>query len=129
MEGVLKCFYAQTKWIAENRQSRNIVYVGHLGDCVQNGDDPRSGIKKAEWKKAGFAISNLENPQLTGLPEEFHLAFASEITMRLPMARQLERPRTTINTLEPIISIIAAIMADIMDPITIIITNYLMPAE
>jgi hypothetical protein len=67
--GGIEMFYAQTKWIAENRQSRNIVYVGHLGDCVQNGDDPPVGDKESEWKKAGFAISNLENPQLTGLPE------------------------------------------------------------
>src|SRR5947207_653031 len=38
--GNVAMFNAQTTWIADNRLSRNIVYVGQLGDCVQNGDDP-----------------------------------------------------------------------------------------
>ncbi|HKK73050.1 MAG TPA: LamG-like jellyroll fold domain-containing protein [Candidatus Krumholzibacteria bacterium] len=57
-------FAAQTQWIAENREALNIVYVDHIGDIVQNGDaDP------TEWENAWAAMSLLEDPVTTGLPE------------------------------------------------------------
>jgi hypothetical protein len=62
-------FRAQTKWIADNRVSRNIVYVGHLGDCVQNGDSIPGSAKDIEWQRAATAIKIIEDPAGTGLPE------------------------------------------------------------
>ena len=57
-------FKSETNWIINNKAQRNIVYVGHLGDCVQNGDS-----KEVEWKRADTAIKPLEDPNLIGLPE------------------------------------------------------------
>lgn len=56
-------FKSQTNWIANNRASRNIVYVGGLGDCVDHGD-----AYEVEWKRADTAYSMLENSRLTGIP-------------------------------------------------------------
>ena len=53
----------QTQWIADNRQTRNIVYVGHLGDCVDNAFVP------AEWDIADAAMSTIEDPGATALPQ------------------------------------------------------------
>lgn len=55
-------FKKQTDWIANNRATRNIVYVGHLGDCVENGDQ-----YEVEWKRADSAIKTMESPGSTGL--------------------------------------------------------------
>ncbi len=57
-------FKSQTAWIAKNRALKNIVYVGHLGDCAEHGDN-----YEVEWKRADTAIKKLENPNLTGLSE------------------------------------------------------------
>ncbi|HXL55660.1 MAG TPA: hypothetical protein VN958_05350, partial [Chitinophagaceae bacterium] len=57
-------FKSQTVWIANNRTLKNIVYVGHLGDCGEHGD-----YYEVEWKRADTAINKLENPNLTGLSE------------------------------------------------------------
>lgn len=46
-------FIAQTKWIAEHAQERNIVYVLHLGDIVNNNNKP-------QWKVAQRAMSQLD---------------------------------------------------------------------
>ena len=62
--GSPEIFEAQTRWIAENRSALNIVFVTHLGDYVQNGDEVL-----AEWEAADAAISLLEDPGTTGLPE------------------------------------------------------------
>ncbi|MGZ8558046.1 MAG: T9SS type A sorting domain-containing protein [Chitinophagaceae bacterium] len=62
-------FNAQTTWIANNRQSMNIVYVGQLGDCVQNGDNPPSSNKEIEWQRAQTAIATIESEAQTGLPQ------------------------------------------------------------
>jgi len=62
-------FKAQTKWIADNRQSRNIVYVAQLGDCSNNGDDPPGSDNTIEWRRADTAIKTIESASLTGLPE------------------------------------------------------------
>jgi hypothetical protein len=62
-------FKSQTAWIANNRQSMNIVYVGQLGDCVQNGDNPPGANDSIEWQRADTAISAIESQALTGLPD------------------------------------------------------------
>ena len=67
--GNIAMFNAQTAWIAANRVSKNIVYVGQLGDCVENGDNPPGADKEIEWKRAQIAMATIENPALTSLPE------------------------------------------------------------
>ena len=62
--GSPEIFEAQTRWIVENRDSLNVVFVTQLGDFVQNGDEIL-----AEWEAADAAISLLEDPATTGLPE------------------------------------------------------------
>src|SRR6185295_17962428 len=62
-------YKAQTNWIAANRQSMNIVYVGHLGDCSENGDNPPGTDIEIEYKRADTAMKIIESPVLTGLPE------------------------------------------------------------
>jgi hypothetical protein len=59
-----KMFKAQTNWIANNRAAKNIVYVGQLGDCTENGD-----AYEVQWKRADTAIKTIENPTLTGLTQ------------------------------------------------------------
>ena len=44
--GSPEIFEAQTRWIVENRDSLNVVFVTHLGDYVQNGDEVL-----AEWEE------------------------------------------------------------------------------
>ncbi len=51
-------FNAQTQWIVDNRASKNIVYVSHLGDVVNNHDDASSDI---EWANASAAMYKLES--------------------------------------------------------------------
>ena len=55
-------FISQTSWIVNNRVSRNIVFVGQLGDCTQNNID-------IEWKRVDTAIKTIEDPVLSGLPQ------------------------------------------------------------
>lgn len=57
-------FSAQTQWIVENKDSRNIVFVTGLGDIVQNGNSFLS-----EWQLADQAYSLIEDP-LTTLLED-----------------------------------------------------------
>jgi hypothetical protein len=47
-------FYNQTAWIAANKQARNIVYVTHVGDVV---DDPSS---EEQWRVASAAMAKLD---------------------------------------------------------------------
>jgi hypothetical protein len=56
-------FEAQTQWIVDNKDSLNIEYVAHLGDCVDNAD------VVAEWELADDAMSLLEDPVTTQLPD------------------------------------------------------------
>ncbi len=58
-------FYSQTDWIVENVVTRNIAYVAHLGDIVQNGDILSGAPNEAEWQKATNALYRLENPAQT----------------------------------------------------------------
>ncbi|MEI6606622.1 MAG: alkaline phosphatase family protein, partial [Verrucomicrobiota bacterium] len=52
-------FSAQTKWIAEHRESLNIAFVSHMGDVVNSSPNP------AEWAVADAALAIIENPALT----------------------------------------------------------------
>lgn len=54
---------AQTDWIVANREKLNIVYVAHLGDITDKGDE-----KPEQWANATDALHRLENPNTTGLP-------------------------------------------------------------
>jgi hypothetical protein len=54
-------FGAQTQWIVDNKDLRNIVYVAHVGDIVENAN------LTTEWNYADAAMSLIENPDTTGL--------------------------------------------------------------
>lgn len=56
-------FEQQIKWIIDNRDKENIVFVAHLGDVVNNGDK-----NEKEWQIAAKAMYQLEKP-LPGFPE------------------------------------------------------------
>jgi hypothetical protein len=58
--GTAGMFNAQTAWIVTNQASRNIAYVVHLGDIVQDGDEI-----PAEWGNAAVALGALET---VGIP-------------------------------------------------------------
>jgi hypothetical protein len=49
----------QTQWIVQNRLSKNIAFVSHMGDIIENGEN--SG-NPSEWNNANTAMSLLENP-------------------------------------------------------------------
>ncbi len=55
-------FSAQTQWIVDNKNSRNIVFVTGLGDIVENGNTNIS-----EWQLADDAYGLLEDPSTTAL--------------------------------------------------------------
>jgi len=67
-EAVKEMWFAQTDWIVANRVSRNIAYVAHLGDIVQNGDIKDGKANTTEWRNATNAMYRLENPIKTLLP-------------------------------------------------------------
>jgi hypothetical protein len=48
-------YYEQTRWIKENAEKENIVFVSHVGDIVQNG-----AAEPAEWDVANKAMSALD---------------------------------------------------------------------
>lgn len=48
-------FLDQTTWIVEHRTTHNIVFVSHVGDVVQDGDD------EAEWQHAEHALAVLDD--------------------------------------------------------------------
>jgi hypothetical protein len=59
---VISLFTDQTQWIVNNRATRNIAFISHMGDIVQNGDfsgDP------AEWIRADGAMKIIENQATT----------------------------------------------------------------
>jgi hypothetical protein len=60
--GNIATFKAQMNWIVNNLSDSNIVYVAHLGDCVQNGDN-----EEDEWKRADTTMGLIEDPISTGL--------------------------------------------------------------
>ncbi len=48
-------FYDQTNWVADHVTDENIVFVTHVGDIVQYGDE-----RSAEWDVADKAMSRLD---------------------------------------------------------------------
>lgn len=62
-------FKAQTKWILDSMQAKNIVYAIQLGDCVEDGDNGGNDI---QWKRADTSMKTIEDPLTTmkqhGLP-------------------------------------------------------------
>jgi hypothetical protein len=54
-------FQAQADWIIANRTNLNIVYVAHLGDITDNGDE-----QPYQWDAATNALYRLLDPMLTG---------------------------------------------------------------
>jgi hypothetical protein len=64
--GTPAIFRAQTEWIASSRVMRNIAYVMHVGDIVQNSDN---GGNPVEWIAADFCMKALEDPATTLLPD------------------------------------------------------------
>jgi hypothetical protein len=60
--GTNAMFKAQTQWIVDNRASRNIAAVAHLGDVTNNN-------ATVEWMRADTAMKTLENPATTGLAD------------------------------------------------------------
>lgn len=68
-DAVKEMWFAQTDWIVNNRVSQNIVYVAHLGDIVQNGDQKDGNANLTEWRNSTNAMYRLENPAKTGLPD------------------------------------------------------------
>lgn len=57
-----RLFESQTQWIVDNYKKENIVYVVHVGDIVNRGDE-----YPEQWVNAAKAMSILEKP-LPGLP-------------------------------------------------------------
>jgi len=62
--GFPRIFQSQTDWIIAHRTDLNIVYVAHLGDIVNDGDN-----LPAQWFAATNALYRLEASALTGLPD------------------------------------------------------------
>ena len=62
-DGTSEMFTAQTQWIVNQRATRNIGYVAHLGDCVEHGD------VVSEWMNVDSSMKLLENPLTTNLLE------------------------------------------------------------
>ena len=58
--GTPQHFFTQTQWIVDNKDSLNIVFVAHLGDCVQNGD-----AYEIEWERTDTAMQILEDSLTT----------------------------------------------------------------
>ena len=46
---------AQTRWIVQQREARNIVFVSHVGDIVDHG-----GAQPVEWQYADAALDRLD---------------------------------------------------------------------
>jgi len=65
---------SQSAWIVANRVARNIVFVGGVGDCVQNGDNPPGSNNSIEWDRYVAGIAPIESPALTGLPQGIPLS-------------------------------------------------------
>ena len=57
-------FKAQTQWILQNRLSRGIAAVVHLGDIVNDGESI-----PVEWQRADTALKVLQDPEATELPD------------------------------------------------------------
>jgi hypothetical protein len=83
-------YYAQTQWIVDNQAARNIVFMAHVGDCVEHGDN---GGDPTEWIVADTAMSKLEDPVTTGPLEGLPYGIAVGNHDSSPYARPLLRSR------------------------------------
>ena len=70
--GTLAMFNSQTQWIVNNRVAMNIAFVIGLGDIVQDGNN---GGNYSEWINANSAVSVLDDPTATGLPQGIPYSF------------------------------------------------------
>ena len=70
--GTLAMFNSQTQWIVNNRSADNIAFVIGLGDLVQDGNNNGDF---SEWINANSAVSLLDNPVTTGLPQGIPYSF------------------------------------------------------
>ena len=61
--GTPELFYAQTRWIVENRTRLNIAYACHVGDLVEHAEI------ESEWEICDRAMSTLEDRRTTELPD------------------------------------------------------------
>lgn len=59
VEQLVGTFGAQTQWVLDNKAARNIAFVSHMGDIVNNGN---KGGDPIEWERASAAMGRLENP-------------------------------------------------------------------
>ena len=60
--GTQAIFRAQTRWIVDNMEMLNTVFVNHVGDVVNDGDE-----YPEEWDRAWSAMNILENTNETHL--------------------------------------------------------------
>lgn len=67
-------FDNQTKWIAENKERLNIVFVSHLGDLVEHWDSI------TEWENANRSMSKLDNKVPWGVSPGNHDGFDGNLT-------------------------------------------------
>src|SRR5258708_28821159 len=65
-------FNSQTQWIVNNRVADNIAFVIGLGDIVQDGNNNGN---YSEWNNANTAVSALDDPVATGLPQGIPYSF------------------------------------------------------
>ncbi|MEZ4713575.1 MAG: Calx-beta domain-containing protein [Caldilineaceae bacterium] len=75
-KGTKAMFQAQVDWLVSNKSSRNILFVSHLGDVVQDGSVPGAtgessadGKSDDQWVYADQVMATIENPTTTGLPD------------------------------------------------------------
>ncbi len=59
VEQLVGTFGTQTQWVVDNKASRNIAFVSHMGDIVENGN---FGGNPIQWERATAAMGNLEKP-------------------------------------------------------------------
>jgi hypothetical protein len=62
VQQLIGTFGAQTQWAVDNRVARNIAFVSHMGDIVENGNFSGNPV---QWQRASAAMGNLENPVTT----------------------------------------------------------------
>lgn len=62
--GTNASFKSQMNWITGIRQSYNVAFVAHYGDCTEHGDN---GGNPIEWQRADTALKIIESPSTTQL--------------------------------------------------------------
>ena len=79
-------FTAQTQWIANNKHSRNIVFVTHEGDVVEN----QSTI--LEWQRANTSMSILDGVVPYGIGPGNHDLPTTNFNIYFPWTRYAGQP-------------------------------------